>query len=316
MASKRQASKMASQLPRTGLQISNLRQTFQRKELDEFIEKHPDMLETIVFVCKSGMLQDVREDLRKEHWLPQSNKYFHNVSRAFFGTALTQLHPDITIELLQKLTETDGDIIWKLLFLATGTHKQSKVPTLHKLSFFALLQTRYTSLGSRLHRLDWKAAALSQKIDFQVVGVYSKIVVDGQVVGFKHVGGNKVQLKRPYPDHMVLVKNWSEKDAMLMDTKTEEEDDVHLRKRFKAIVPEVADWTSEEVSAAEGECNAEAVKLTSDKVQEEASVAGPCSATQPKKHKAETKTTDKEVPAAPVITPIKITRQSKGALHD
>jgi hypothetical protein len=314
MAARRQASKMASQLPRTGLQISNLRQNFQRKELDDYIDEHPDMLETVIFVCKSGMLDDVREDLRKEHWLPESNKYFHNVSRAFFGTALTQLHADITIASLQKLTDNDGEVIWKLLFLALGATKQSRVPTLHKLSFFRLIKERYSFLGSRLDSWNWRALAAGEQIDFEKVGVYSKILDKGEIVGFSHIGGEKVQLKRPYPDHMVLMRNWSEKEASLVDVK-DEEDDVNLRKRFKTAVPEIPDWTKEEVSAAEKACDVEAVRLPSAGGEASSANAGSSGskAQAAKKQKIGEKN-DSDMPAAPVITPIKITRQPRGAL--
>ena len=263
MVKRNAAKQMASQLPRTITLISSMLLTRWRQELVDFLQAHPELLETILFVCKSGMLLEVAEDLRREHWLPPSNKYFHNVSQAFYATALSLMQPVATIQLLQKLTNADPDVIWKLLFLATGTHKQSRVPSLHKLSFFRLLTERHVSLGERLASVDWDAAAAGEEIDWEKVGIYTKIKDGEEIVGFQHVGGEKVMLKRNCGCHMVLKRNWSERDAVLVDPK-DEEDDVMLRKRFRSVIPDIMDWSKAEIEKAEAACNVDAVKLSKD----------------------------------------------------
>lgn len=67
---KRDKIRMQRVMPRTGAQIKELQFSCQRKELLEWVDAHQHMLPTLVFVCKSGMLEEMEADLRKEHWLP------------------------------------------------------------------------------------------------------------------------------------------------------------------------------------------------------------------------------------------------------
>ena len=180
-AAKRKAARADSLLPRTGKQISVMRQTYAESELTEYVQANPHILDTLVFICKSGMLAAVQQDLLREHWLPESNKFFHKCARAFFALALTMMMPgDITTDLLQDLTDVDVDSIWKLLFWATGTTRNTKVPTLHKYSFLKLLVDLHDSWGRRLATIDWQTVDRVSGFDWSLCEY--ELVVEAKLI--------------------------------------------------------------------------------------------------------------------------------------
>lgn len=322
---KRDKIRMQRVMPRTGAQIKELQFSCQRKELLEWVDAHQHMLPTLVFVCKSGMLEEMEAVLRKEHWLPPSNVYFHNVARAFFGFALSSMCEDLTPDLLQVLTTNDADAIWKLLYMSTHTHRNSKVPTLHKLSFVKLLQDRHSELGLTLNKIDWKKVNHTGRIDFDKYGLFSTVRDEGgNITGLKYNGnGESYSFPRLIPKRMVLSDNWCLPDARLVDP-DDEEDPVKLVRRFKALSKELV-FSTEAVATAEETCNADAVRLKKeedsdgDGSADDSSKARSSKSTMappvepPSAKKAKT-TVKKEgvVPAAPTITPIKATRRPRG----
>ncbi len=209
---------IACKLSRGGLAVQGIAHQCRKEELDESVDDHPEQLETLVFICKSGMLTEIGGDIRRQHFLRPSNKYFHNASRNLFGFMLSKMHKACAADLLQTLTNVDPDSIWKLAFFATCTHKQSKIPTRHKLSFIKLMKDSHIALGKRLEVFDWASIAEDGEIDLQKYGVFAKVVEGEEIVSIKHnLSGTAVQLKRPVPANMVLVSNWLESEARLKD---------------------------------------------------------------------------------------------------
>lgn len=261
---KRDKQRMASMMPRTGGQIKELQNSYQKKELMEWVDANTEMLGTLLFVCKSGMLKEVEADLRKEHWLPPSNVYFHNVARAFFGFALGKLEPRATIELLQVLTNKDSDTIWKLLFLATHTSRNTRVPSTHKISFLSLLEQRRTSLGKPLSKIDWQKASRTKQLDWSKMGLFEVVYNnDKDITGLRYVPkGIDYKFPRPVPGRLQLENNWCLQEARLLDP-NDEEDPIRILRRFKELH---GDWgfSVEETEAAEQANNADAVRIAKD----------------------------------------------------
>ncbi len=237
-------------MPRTGGQIREMQHAFYKAELEAWVEDNRDMLSTLVFVCKSGMLKEVEKDLFREHWLPTSNKYVHNVSRAFFGFTLTRICDQIDIPLLQLLTEQDPDAIWKLLYKATHMNRNTKVPTLHKLSYCKLLEDRHTSLGSPLQRLPWKTIRQEVSLDREEWSIFKTIRNDKQeVTGILMHTGDKYEFPRPQMGRFQLVDSWCLPDCKLQDPE-DEEDPILIIRRFKKYSSDL-NFSKEEIDEAE-----------------------------------------------------------------
>lgn len=333
-SARRDKARIATMLPRAGGQIKELQHTFQKKEMNEWLDNNMSLLPTLLFVCKSGMLRDVEADLRKEHWLPPSNTYFHNVARAFFGLAVSKLCKDATVELLQELTTGDSDSVWKLLFMATLTNRNTRVPTTHKHSFLELLEKRHNELGKPLAKLNWKDIKKSKTINWTSVGLFkTEKDTTGDIIALIY---NNTQEKytfgRPISGRMELSNNWCLAEARLEDPE-DEEDPVRIARRFKSLNKEWG-FTPEEIQAAETANNADAVRIKSDDAadsdedatamdsgpKDEEDVSGSAADEPAKPARKKAKTTQgspnskKNVPQPPTVTPIKATRRPKGVV--
>ena len=84
-ANRRETLKFNNLMPRTGTAIADLQHTFQKKEFDGWVDQHRNLLSTLLFVCRSGMLLTVEQDLRREHWLSESSRYFPQRVESMLG---------------------------------------------------------------------------------------------------------------------------------------------------------------------------------------------------------------------------------------
>ena len=157
---------------------------------------------------------------------------------------------DITTDLLQDLTDVDVDSIWKLLFWATGTTRNTKVPTLHKYSFLKLLVDLHDSWGRRLATIDWQTVDRVSGFDWSLCE-YELVVEAKLIKTIRHRDSGKTyDLPRPLPSTFVLQKNWLQEEAVLVDPEGVE-DDFNIRKRFGQNLQPLHIWSPEEIKSAE-----------------------------------------------------------------
>lgn len=311
---------MQTMMPRTGDQIQNMKFTHDRAALLEWIDAHKDKLGTVLFVCQSGMLAEMEKYLFREHWLPSSNKYVHNVARAFFGHVLCKMAPGLTIDDLQTYTSEDPDIVWKLLFKATNLTRKSKVPTLHKLSFMKLLCDRHDQLGKPLCRIQWDTIKRNGLQDFDQYGVFSvKRDASGDIVAVQHQSGAEYKFSHPIAGRMETKDCFSLMDARLEDP-MDEEDPIILIRRFKSVNK---DWSfvPSETKAVEESCSADSVRIKGEATKEEeggsSSTPSMAQLVEPpplKKAKTEAEMKEELAATAPCITPLKATRKPRGGV--
>lgn len=331
-AMRRDQVKMEGMMPKTGIQIKEFKETFEKQQIIDWMNENPALLSTLIFVCKSGMLSKIEQDLHKEHWLPPSNKYVHNVSRAFYGHNLTQLVPALDVNLLQLLTTADSEAIWKLTFRATAMNRNGRVPTLHKLSYMALLKDRHTELGEPLAKMPWSEIQKSQTIDWERHGHFeTRRLQNGDITGLLHRDtGTTYQFARPVLGRMVLAENWSLQDASLPDPE-DEEDAILILRRFKQLNSKEWNFSPDDIAKAEADTGADAVRMKSEGDGEDASeakhdpsasgssqeqhMAQPVEPPPLKKARTEVKLDIQVAKAAPLISPIKrLCRKMRGCM--
>lgn len=165
-----------------------------KQELMKLCEEKPEIVDSLLFVVRSGILEKVCSDARKEHWLPDSNVKFRNVSRSFMATALAQMAPSkFTSEICVSLAHTNGEQLEEAFYRGTFLSKNSGVPTRHKHSLLLLLEELHTQHGAPLKKVTITNETDGASIDWGAQGVF-ELVKDAQaesITGVKHTKTGK-----------------------------------------------------------------------------------------------------------------------------
>ena len=272
----------------------------------EFMESNPQLVDTLAYVCSSGLLTKLDEDLQNEQYLPPSNKFLHHVSRTFLGHVLCKMEPSLlSTDLLCQLYEKDDAIVNKMLYFATGLNRNWKLPIKHKNALMDVLVKHYTNLGKRLASWPWSQIKTSYNIDWQKIGAYRLVVENGttEVKSVQHISGLDVGLTRPVTSAWQFINNHDDNDVSLIDPS--DDDIVHIGKRMKALglelsLPSITDTLVQEALAQYKGAGAERPAAAShDAVAAVPSGGGSNSSSNSR-------------PECPQITPIKVPRRAKG----
>lgn len=161
-------------LKKSCAEIHKAKQDQQRQELLDIIDNDPESLEMLLFVSKSGMLAQVANDMRRDHWLPQSNERVRHLGRSFMATALSQMSTTFNQQTTLKLAARTPEDIDRLYCFGTGYHRNDKIPTLHKKSLLQISEERHKGRGNKLDVVKLEGAGEDVYVAWDKSGVYTR----------------------------------------------------------------------------------------------------------------------------------------------
>lgn len=196
-----------------------------RKELNEYLDNHPDQVMQILMNCRAGFFDDDTaqpESRRASPKLNKQNTHMYLVPAYFLKKALAQMslafHEVETKEMESKPNQSG--VVHELFYMATASGKHTRVPTKIKEEFVEWAINRYKSCGNRLDNVAWGGDYI---VSWEECGTYTLEAIAGAQPKVTHLSGEVAVIDdcKPIqdPNDWKITCNYSEVGAKLIGPK-------------------------------------------------------------------------------------------------